>query len=98
MKKKYQLRTFRLDIGGLFKPLIFRFSGQKGDFNVFFSSRHDIPNEDHGFEQRSCDQSEVIYPHRMKDTLIGTIRWEKDKTINISLETSEPCQIMIDIL
>ena len=97
MKNKYQMRTFRLDISGLFKPLIFRFSGYKGDFNVYFSAKHDIPSDEYGFEQRGREEDEIIYPKRMKDILQGTMRWEKNKTVNISLETSEPCQIMIDI-
>ena len=64
---------------------------------MYFSSKHDIPSDEYGFEQRAREESEIVYPKRMKDMLVGTVRWEKEKTVNISLETSEPCQIMIDI-
>ena len=39
IQKKYEVKSFVLDVGNLFKPLTYTFSGARGDFTVYFSNK-----------------------------------------------------------
>ena len=93
------MKSFAIDVRDLFKPLTFTFGGYKGDFSVFFSmkKKEKRPSEDSGYSERADNTSVVIYPTKMKDILPGTIRFPKDKPLYMSIETSQPCVVLIDI-
>jgi hypothetical protein len=66
---------------------------------VFFSMKpsQSRPSEDVGYGEKYENQKEIVYPQKLKDILPGTIRFTKDKPLFMSIEASEPCNILIQI-
>ena len=83
-------------MGNLFKPISFKFNQYKGDFTVYMSSKREKPNE-HGFELKADNKEEVDYPAKSSHILPGTNRFEHHKIIYITLEATQPCNILIEM-
>jgi hypothetical protein len=96
IEKKYEQKTFRVDVSGLFKPLTFRFKQFKGDFTVYFSLKKEVPNQEHGYELKADNKDEVEYPAKSSHILPGTNRFDPVVTLYITLEATQPCNILIE--
>jgi hypothetical protein len=76
LEKKYEQKSFRLDVGGLFKPISFSFKQFKGDFTAYFSAKKEKPNNEHGYDFKVENKDEVEYPAKSSHILPGTSRFD----------------------
>jgi len=68
----------------------------KGDFTVYLSGKIEKPNSEHGYEVKVEHKQEVEYPQHSSHILPGTSRFDHKKTVFITLETTQPCNILIE--
>jgi hypothetical protein len=55
IKNKYEVKSFILDVGNLFKPLTYNFSGFRGDFIMYYSNKRSQknPSDENGYELKA---------------------------------------------
>lgn len=75
--------------------MIFRFVNYKGDFNCYFSEKTEKPNDQHGFTHKATNKDEVEFPANCP-YLPGTNRFAVGKILYVTLETTEPCNILVE--